>query len=120
MKSSHEEARKKAVKYWENQKKTMFKGDANRAFFKNIKSYNSKEKPPNFDMGSLFESGCSDAQVAEGLADHFNGISCKFDGLNPDQIPHTFSCPIPALTREQVAKKLQTIRKPKSIVHGKA
>ena len=116
MKKSRALVRKRAAKYWENQKKTLLGADANRAFFKNIKAYKSKEKPPNFDVRTLFDAGRTDSQVAESLADHFNGISCEFDGLDPSQIPSTFSCPIPALSPERVAAKLKSIRKPKSTV----
>ena len=49
MKKSRTLVRKRAAKYWENQKKTYF-----RAFFKNIKAYTSKEKPPTFNVRSLF------------------------------------------------------------------
>ena len=81
MKKSRALVRKRAAKYWENQKKTLLQGDANRAFFKSIRAYKSREKPPNFDVRNLFESRLNDAQVAEKLADHFNGISSEFEGV---------------------------------------
>ena len=115
MKKSRALVRRRAKKYWDNQKATLLKGDANRAFFKNIKAYRCGEKPPTFNVMSLFEN-LSSAEAAEKLADHFNGISREFDGLDPDSIPRTYSSPIPALTPEQVALKLRAIRKPKSMV----
>ena len=57
-----------------------------------------------------------DSQIAEKLADHFNGISSEFDGLDPDDIPVTYSSPLTPLTVDQVAARLRTIRKPKSMV----
>ena len=116
MKKTRALVRRRAAKYWENQKKTMLQNDANRAFFKNIKAYKSKEKPPDFNVRSLFERELNDKQVAEKLADHFNGISCEFNGLAPDQIPATYSSPIPALDPAKVLSRLRTIRKPKSMV----
>ena len=50
MKKSRALVRKHAATYWENQMKTMLQGNANRAFFKNIKSYKSRKKPPDFDV----------------------------------------------------------------------
>ena len=97
MKKSRALVRRRAATYWENQKKTMLRGDANRAFFKNIKSYKSREKPSNFDVRTLFESSLADREVAEKLADHFNGISSEFNGLDPADIPVTYSCPISPL-----------------------
>ena len=94
----------------------MLQGDANRLFFKNIKAYKSREKPPNFDVRSLFQSSMTDGQVAEKLADHFNGISLEFDGLDPNNIPVIYSSPLNPLTVDQVTARLRTIRKPKSMV----
>ena len=102
MKKSRALVRRRAAKYWENQKRTLLQGDANRAFFKSIKAYKSREKPPNFDVRDLFENSFSDSQVAEKLADHFNGISSEFEGLNPEDIPTTYSCPLPPLTVDQL------------------
>ena len=116
MKKSRALVRKRAAKYWENQKRSIMQSDANRAFFKNIKAYKSKEKPPDFNVRSLFESSFSDGQIAEKLADHFNGISCEFEGLDPANIPKTYSSPIPSLTTDQVMRRLCSIRKPKSMV----
>lgn len=107
---------KRARAYWDHQKRTLLKPDAARAFFKNVKSYNCKERPPSFHVRSLFDDDLDDSQVAEKLAEHFNGISQEFDGISPDQIPETFSCPLPPLVPEQVAARLKEIRKPKSMV----
>ena len=61
-------------------------------------------------------SGVGDSDIAEKLADHFNGISCEFDGLDPATIPRTYSAPAQILTREVVASRLVKIRKPKSMI----
>ena len=116
MKKTRQLVRKRAAKYWEHQKSTMLQGDANRSFFKNIKAYKSREKPPNFDVRTLFQSSLTDGQIAEKLADHFNGISSEFDGLDPSDIPVTYSAPLVPLTVDQVTARLKTIRKPKSMV----
>ena len=116
MKKTRQLVRKRAAKYWENLKRTILQGDANRSFFKNIKAYKNREKPLNFDVCSLFQSSMTDGQVAEKLADHFNGISSEFDGFDPDDIPVTYSSHLNPLTVDQVTARLRTIQKPKSMV----
>ena len=108
--------RERAGKYWEHQKNTLLMPDANRAFFKNVKAYKCRDKPPKFDVRALFNACLSDGDVAEELAQHFNGISSEFDGLDPNTISTTYSCPLPDLTPQQVATRLRIIKKPKSIV----
>ena len=107
--------RKRAANYWAHQKSNLLSSDAGRTFFKNVKSYNSKERPPQFDVRSLFP-GKDDITVAEKLADHFNGISREFDGLDPDAVPSTHSSPVQILTPSVIAKRLRSFRKPKSMV----
>lgn len=116
MKKTRHLVRKRARNYWENQKRTRLSADANQLFFKNIKAYNSKEKPQNFNIHSIFQSQLSDKQISEKLADHFNGISCEFDGLDPSNIPVTYLSPPPPLTEEQVLSRLKRFGKPKSMV----
>ena len=116
MKKVRNLVRKRAKNYWEHQKKQLLKDDASRIFFKNVKAYSSKERPPQFDVRSIFEKGLSDNHIAEKLADHFNGISSEFDGLDPTQIPQTFSSPIQMITREAVTRRLISFKKPKSMV----
>ena len=50
---------------------------------KNAKAYSSKEKPPSFNVASLFHDNLSECDISEKLADHFNGISSEFKGLDP-------------------------------------
>ena len=58
----------------------------------------------------------SEAQVAECLADHFNGISSEFEGLDPADVPTTYSCPIPPILPDQLIQRLRVFKKPKSMV----
>ena len=108
--------RKRAAGYWEHQKRNLLSPDASRTFFKNVKAYNCKERPAQFDVRSLFPAGMTDDVIAEQLADHFNGISSEFDGLDPASVPNTYSSPVQILTVEQVANRLRRFRKPKSMV----
>ena len=108
--------RMRAAYYMETQKRTLLASDAARAFYKNVRAYQSKEKPPNFNVTDLFP-GEDDLAVAERLADHFNGISSEFDGLSRD-IPEARSLPLPRLFRHEIEKRLRDIKKPKSMVEG--
>ena len=116
MKKVRKLVKKRASRYWEHQKKNLLSSDAGRTFFKNVKSYNSKEKPPQFDVRTLFPAGLNDQEIAEKLADHFNGISLEFDGLDPDSVPTTYSSPVQILSCSEVAKRLRSFKKPKSMV----
>ena len=108
--------RTRASKNWEHQKKSFLQKDAGRVFFKNVKPYRTREKPTTFDIRSLCPTGKSDAQVAERLADHFNGISNEFSGLDPADIPETYTSPLPPITPLQVSKRLKEFKKQKSMV----
>ena len=116
MKKVRKLVKKRAQNYWEHQKRNLLSADAGRTFFKNVKSYNCKERPPQFDVCSLFSSTLTDAEISEKLADHFNGISLEFDGLDPASIPETYSSPVQILTPLEVANRLRKFKKPKSMV----
>ena len=103
--------------YMDTQRDVLLQEDSERCFFKNIKSYGSKEKPKQFDVRALTPN-FSDKECAEKLADHFNAISQEFQPLEPSQIPRTFSEPLPSLEVFQVAGRLRAFRKPKSMVRG--
>ena len=47
--------RERAEKYWNHQKQTLLQKDASRAFFKNAKAYQSREKPLSSMCGRFFQ-----------------------------------------------------------------
>ena len=65
MKKVRKLVRKRAGNYWEHQKKTLLSSDGGRTFFKNVKSYNSKENLPQFDVRSLFDQTLDDLEISE-------------------------------------------------------
>ena len=109
--------RRRADRYMEKQKKILTAPDAARSFYKNVRAYKSKEKPPAFDVRDLYE-GKTDEQVAEELAEHFNAISSEFDPLREEDMPRAASIPLPVLLWAQVAARLRQFKKPKSCVVG--
>lgn len=109
--------RERAAKYFENQKQVLTAPDACQAFYKNVKEYKCREKPPDFNPRDLFP-GEDDHAIAEKIATHFNKISKDFDGLDESQVPSSFTAPLPIITEPQVEKLLLDFRKPKSRVPG--
>ena len=103
--------------YIERQKRVLTAPDAARAFYRNVKAFKSKEKPPVFDVKDLYPDS-EDLPIAKKLADHFNSISNEFDGLHPRDVPERVPNSLDMLTREQVLKRLTTFEKPKSMVKG--
>ena len=104
--------------YEKSQKIRLLDKDAEHHFFKNVKNYQSKERPTPFNPRTLFEAGLSDQEVASRLADHFNAISHEFKPLESWQIPRTNPSPLPVFERFQVAGRLRSFRMPKSMVKG--
>ena len=84
--ASDELCRKRCRLFVDRQKETLTVADASRDFFRNVKAFDSKEKPTVFDVRDLFP-GMEDLPLAESLADHFNAISNKFEGISRDAIP---------------------------------
>ena len=107
----------RAANYMDSQKKSMTASDASRNFFRNVKSYKSRENPPQFNVADLYPE-LDDREVAEELANHFNTISSEFGGLDPAQIPSTVSVSLPNLSIAAVMTRLKSFKKPKSMVKG--
>ena len=91
--------------------------NASKFFYRNVRTFNSREKPPDFDVRDLYP-GRSELKVAEELATHFNSISSEFGGLQEGDIPQALDLDLPTLIEEQVAKRLRDIKKPRSTVAG--
>ena len=108
--------RARAEKYVKKQKMLLTGPNAAKSFYKHVKAYSSREKPPDFDPCDLFP-GDSQGEVAEKLAEHYNKISAEFDGIQPHQIPTARSQPLPVLTTADVKEKLVEAKK-KSMVDG--
>ena len=109
--------KKRAKNYIKSQKRALLASDASRVFYKNVRSYQSKEKPPSFDVRALFPDK-DDQTVSEELADHFNGISLEFDGISQADIPTSTSSALKILSKAEVESKLKKMKKPKSMVDG--
>ena len=108
--------RDRAQKYVIRQKELLTGPDAARAFYKHVRAYSSKEKPPDFDPCDLFPNE-TPAAVAEKLVEHYNKVSQEFNGLNKYDIPVAPSQPLPTLTTIDVRDRLLEAKK-KSMVDG--
>ena len=80
--------------------------DSSRHFFRNVRTYNSAEKPKIWDIKSLAPEK-SDLQLAIELAEYFNRISNEFDPLIDSEILKKFERQLPKLKRYQVAMRLK-------------
>ena len=109
--------RDRARKYVERQKELLTGPDPARSFYKHVRAYSSKEKPPDFDPYTIFPT-LEQGDVAEKLAEHFNKISDEFQGVGPGEIPISDSMPLPKLTTEDAKLLLLSIKIPRSMVLG--
>ena len=108
---------KRRVKFLAKQRGNIADPQKCKHFFRNIKAYDSAEKPETFDVKSLKPDG-SDSEIAEEIATYFNRISHEFQPLDPFQIPKTYDRQLPMLSVGEVATKLRTCKKPSSRVDG--
>ena len=103
--------------YIETQKSHILAKDANRNFFRHVKTFSRLEKPKLFDVRDLYDNK-NDNEVAEDLAEYFVKVSREFDPLEPADVPVTRESTLPSLQRFEVAARLRRFRKPKSMVPG--
>ena len=62
--------------------------------------------------------GKNDNEVANELASFFNRISQEFDPLEPSQIPRSHNRELPILQAYEVAARIKSFKKPRSMVRG--
>lgn len=103
--------------YLRKQRDKLMTADASRQFFKNVKNYNSHEKPKSFDVRDL-RPDTTDEELADEIACFFNRISSEFEPLLPEQIPSTYHRDLPLLTPSGVEERLKKAKKPNSMVKG--
>ena len=109
--------RKRAQVFVETKKKNLTAPDASRFFFKHVKAFKSKEKPPDFNVLDLFP-GKSEEEVSELLASHFSKISNEFSGIEEENIPTSYNSPVRVLSPSEVEARLRRIKKTRSMVKG--
>ena len=115
MKKRVEKLIKKRQKiYRDSQRETLLAPDAARNFFRSTKNHMSKQRPAPFDVRNMFP-GKNERDVSKLLAKHFNTISNEFKPLNTNDIPTTYSKPMPLLLVHEVAARLRRFKNPKSL-----
>ena len=107
----------KRNQYMERHKIIITSPDLSAHFFKNVRAYNSAEKPEIWNVSSI-RPNLTDAELALQLSLYFNKISNEFSPLRSSQIPTTFDRPLPVLKPYQVAMRIKNIKKPKSKIKG--
>ena len=84
-------------------------------FHRGVKAFLSAEEVQKWDVRSIFPNR-SDLEVAEDLADFFNGISSEYEPLHTTRIPTTYDEPLPQLTVGEVSERLRRSKKTASLV----
>ena len=103
--------------YIERHKILITTPGANALFYRNVRAYNSAEKPKIWNVKSV-KPELSDAQLALQLLEYFTQISNEFSPLKAHDIPKTFNRKLPVLKSYQVAERIRRIRKPRSRIEG--
>ena len=86
-------------------------------FHRGVKAFLSAEEVQKWDVRSIFPNR-SDLEVAEDLADFFNGISSEYEPLDLAGIPTIYDEPLPQLTVGEVGERLRRSKKTASLVEG--
>ena len=85
-----------------------------RAYYAAVKLMQSKEAPKLFDIRNMYP-GNTDEEIAEIIAEFFNKISLEYP---PIPNPARESQGIMYYEKYQIAARLRTFKKPKSMVFG--
>ena len=103
--------------YMDKHKILITSPDSSRNFFRNVRAYNTVERPAIWNVKALCPD-LTDQQLSEELSKYFNTISNEFLPLCDDQIPKTFSRQLPRLQPYQVAGRVRAFKKPKTKIEG--
>lgn len=95
--------------YIQSQRDVLLVEDARRNFFRNVKAFQSRERPRSFDVRALF-AGKSDNEVVDSLASFFNRISQEFYPLEPCDIPRTHDRQLRLLEPYQVEGRIRAFK----------
>ena len=109
--------RTRAQQYVQRQKDILTGPEASKFFYKHVKAYRSREKPPDFNVCNLFPEK-SKKEVAESLVDHFNAISKEFSGIPEGKMHVAHAELLPLISWAQVETQLCSFKKTGSMVEG--
>ena len=96
--------------YMDTQKKHILAEDANRNFFRHVKTFSRHEKPKAFDVRQLFKNKTY-KEISEELASYFVKVLREFEPLEPEQVPFTTDVALPVLQNFQGGSEDQEIQK---------
>ena len=104
-------------KYMEKHKILITSPGASALFYRNVRSYNTPEKPKIWNIKSV-KPELSDGELALQLSKFFNEISSEFEPLDQSEIPRTYARQLPLLKTYQVAMRIKRIKKPRTRIQG--
>ena len=99
--------------YLDKHKILITSPDSSRNLFRNVRTYNTVEKPAIWNVKELCPD-LSDQQLSEELSKIFIKISNEFLPLSNSQIPRTFQRQLPHLLPYQVAGQVRAFKKPRT------
>ena len=95
-----------------------FKNESNPGkFFHHVKCLLGKNSNNPWSP-TLMYPGLNPEQVADRLAEFFNGISSQYSPLDIGSVPKTFDRELPTLTATDIQDRLKKVKKPTSVVPG--
>ena len=104
--------------YIDTQKGHILADDANRNFFRHVKTFSRLEKHRQFDVRELYKVDTTDKEIAEDLSEYFVKVLREFDPLRPGETLMTREKGLPLLQNFEVASRIRRFHKPKSMVPG--
>ena len=100
--------------FFEKMKKTAVEKRSSALYYRAVSKIKDKEKPPDFDVRSLFPGLC-DRDVADKVAEFFNEISVNFVPITECLNVHQPGPPIHVTPRD-VEDRIRSCKRPKSMV----
>lgn len=100
--------------FLEKAKQTAVKSNNSREFFKAIKSLNTKEPQPRWDVRKLFP-GMPDREIADHCAEYFSAISQEYQ---PVPEPQRNGDTEWTIDMHEISSRLKFCKKPKGLVEG--
>ena len=82
-----------------------------------LKNLKCSSRPKQWSLCDM-NTEKDELDIAEEVADYFNSVNSSYSGVKKEQVPSTYDRPVYPLTKEMIAKRIRTSKKPNSSVPG--
>lgn len=86
-------------------------------FFECVKSIVNNDNLQAWNPCDMYPDK-NELEVAETFADYFNGISCEYEPASFNDVPKSYSKPLPLITEDMIVQEVKKGKKSKSTVEG--